>query len=410
MHVRRYFTILSTVPFLLLVAACSPPRVELWTDVSELAPVVEIYNASQDERVVELLFEPNIRNELRLAEQPPDLVISSYIEDERSSALFQPLDGMLNRRLNRAAFYVDLLASGRRNNRQLFLPLSFHLPLVYYAEQIFRADTSPIITPEEMIARAETFNRGTGSRWTHLAYSPTWNSEFLYHYVRAVGVEFVESESGTPTWDEQVLGEALESARAWISEANGSLALDREFVDRYLYAPELRLVREGRIAYGFSTSETFFSISDARRSGLQFRWLGRDDEIPVMENVVYAGIPQGATNVPGAHDFLAFVFNRENQVLLLEDGLRKEIDTFGLAGGFSSLWEITERHFERFYPELAGRIPSDQMLRFPPASPRHWGSLKRGVVIPRLNAEVNERPQSRTLRGQIDSWLLQQEE
>jgi ABC-type glycerol-3-phosphate transport system substrate-binding protein len=393
-----------------LFAACSPPAVQLWTDVSELAPVVETYNASQNERVVELVFEPNIQTELRLAAQPPDIVISSFIEDARSSSLFQPLDGMLNRRLNRAAFYVDLLASGRRNNRQLFLPVAFHLPLIYYAQPIARSGTSPIITSEEMIARAETFNRGTGSRWTHVAYSPLWNPEFLYHFVRAKGVDFVEAETGQPTWDDESLDVALETAGEWIVESNGSLALDREFVDRYLYAPELQLVRQGRIAYGFSTSESFFSISDARRSGLQFRWLGEDGTIPVLENVLYAGVPQGAGNVPGAHDFLTFLFNNENQILLLEDALGKEIDTFGLAGGFSSLWEITERHMDRFYPELSGRIPSDEMLAFPPPSPRHWGSLKQEVVIPRLRAEVNERRRSRSLRDQIDAWLLQQEE
>ncbi|MFP4377277.1 MAG: hypothetical protein ACLFP4_09550 [Spirochaetales bacterium] len=393
-----------------MTTACSPPAVELWTDVTGLAPVVELYNASQQERIVELVYEPSIQTELRLAEHPPDIVISSYIEDERSSALFQPLDGILNRRLDRASFYADLLASGRRNNRQLFLPLTFHLPLIYYAEQIVRSDTGPIIAPEEMIARADGFNRGTGTRWTHLAYSPLWNSEFLYQYVRAVGVDFLESPTGAPTWDEQALTSALEGASTWITEANGSLALDREFVERYLYAPELPLVREGRIAYGFETSERYFSIADARRRNLQFRWLGHEDRIPVLENVTYAGVPQGAANVPGANDFLEFLFSEENQILLIEDALRKEIDTFGLAGGFSSLWKVTERHFERYYPELTGRIPSDAMLRFPPPSPRHWGSLKREIVIPRLTAEVNQRPQSRSLRGQIDAWLLQQEE
>jgi ABC-type glycerol-3-phosphate transport system substrate-binding protein len=338
------------------------------------------------------------------------LVIAPYIENRSTSELFQPLDGVLNRRLTKSDFYADLLATGRRNNRQLFLPVSFHLPLVYYQQDVPPFGEHPIITPEEMMNRAEGFNRGTGTRWLNLAYSPAWSPEFLYHYARAQGVDFTEGPDGAPEWSQEELDKVMQSAKEWIETASGSAALDREFAERYLYTPELELVRQGRIAYGFSTSAEFLSLPESMRPDLQFRWLGHEGTVPVLENVIFAGIPQGANNVPGAHDFFEFLFSAENQTLLIEDALRKQVDGFGVAGGFSSLWKVTEREMGRFYPKLRGHVPPDESLRFPPPSPRHWGELLPEIVIPWLQREVNGSVQPRSLQSLISAWLLQQEE
>ena len=58
-----------------LLAGCSQTAVVLWTDVPDIIPVVERFNAGQEEHVVEVVFEPNLGSALRLAETPPDLVV-----------------------------------------------------------------------------------------------------------------------------------------------------------------------------------------------------------------------------------------------------------------------------------------------------------------------------------------------
>jgi ABC-type glycerol-3-phosphate transport system substrate-binding protein len=394
---------------LLALAGCSPTAVVLWTNLPDLVPAVELYNASQSDHIVELVFRQDLGSALRLAETPPDLIVGTAIADRSTTRLLQPIDRFMRRELDPTSFYADLLATGARNGRQYLLPVSFNLPVVYFSGALPEIGRSIIISPSELQARSEAFNTAEGAGWVRLAYSPIWNPAFLYEYLRTSGFQAYETENGSPMWSADALAEGVASARAWI-ETHGGHEADRTFQQKYLYDPQIELVRRGRVAYGYDTSHLFLARSDARREGLGFRWLGTDGAIHVLEEIVYAGIPAGARSRRGAERFLAKLFTEEQQAAIMKSVLRKRVSSFGVAGGFSSLWRVTERHLPAQYPELAGMIPPAAWLRFAPATPRHWDSIVREVVEPWLMREVTGTIQARDLESSVRAWLMQQED
>ncbi len=409
-RLARLRTVLLIVMTVVLLLSCTQVPVVLWTDVAELAPAVEAFNAAQELRVVELVYVPDIPTRLRLEPSAPDLVISQFIEDQSTAQMFQPLDGLVRREIGRTQFYDQLLETGRRNGRQLLLPVSFNMPLIYFPEPVLPIDRVLTLGSGEIRSRAEEFNQGTGERWTHLAFSPVWDPQFLYQYFRALGLHPTENAGGLPGWDPSVVAQGLSAVAGWIEQTSGSLALNLDFAERYLYAPELILVRSQRIAYGYSRSDQFLSLTEEQRAGLGYRWYAEDGVIEVLEDVVFAAVPQGARNVPGAQEFLVFLFDESHQSTIMEQSLEKQLDWFGIAGGFSSLWRVTERSMELLYPELSGMIPPRRALSFPPPSPRHWGSLVEQTIEPWLLREATGMPQPRNLEAAVRAWLLQQEQ
>lgn len=394
---------------IVFVTGCSQTAVVLWTDVPEIVPAVETFNASQDRHVIEIVYEREIASALRLAKAPPDLVVGRFIENTSTREDLQPLDRLLRRELDADEFYPELLATGASDGRQYLLPVAFNLPLVYFASRVSEVGTPLVIEPQEMRSRAETFNAMEDERWIRLAYSPAWNQEFLYQYIRTLGFAVHEGEEGLPEWPFESVVAGVTAAREWL-ELNDGAEADSAFEERYLYDPQLQLVGRGRVAYGYERSNDFFSLSAAQRDDLGFRWLGSGTSIHVLEDIVYAGIPNGAKAGDGARAFLRDFFTVDRQVEVVESALRKRVDAFGVAGGFSSLWRLNEAHLADYYPEIEGMIPPASWLEFPAASPRHWGKIVTQVVEPWLMREVKDRPQTRDLEASVRAWLLQQED
>lgn len=398
----------SSILLLTLVSGCSSPAVVLWTDRSDVAPVVELFNAAQEDFVVELVFQTDVSRALRLSETPADVVLAGAIKDGSTARMFRPLDRLLKDSIDPDDFYSSLRQNGVRSGRQHLLPVSFNLPLIYSSGPL------PVGTitmmPEEMRLVARTFAEIEEGEAVRLAFSPLWDRSFLYEMVRLGGLQGREAADGTPEWSLDSLLAGINMARDWVREDNGGYEVDAAFQDKYLYEPQIRLVRTGRTFFGFDRSDTFFRRSDLARRGLQFRWLGREGQVPVLEGIVYAGVPARAKNRSGAEAFLSWLFTPEAQRQLLENNRSKRIDSFGLIGGFSSLWRVTERFIPENYPSLDLVIPPADWLDFPSPAPRHWASVVVEVVEPWLLREAAGIAQSRDLAMSIRAWLLQQEE
>jgi len=394
----------------ILFAGCGSATVVLWTDRSEVAPVVELFNAEQDLYVVELRYEADVSRALRISEESADVVIAGSIEDASTARLFRPVDRLLGRAIDPDEFYEPLLANGSRSGRQFLLPLSFNLPLIYFSEWDVGTGGEISLSPEQMRAAGTEFNAIDEERADRIAFSPLWDGSFLYELIRFEGLAVEETASGEPEWPLDALLGGMNVAIAWIADDNGGVAIDGAFREQYLYDPIIRLVQQGRILFGYDSSDSFFRRSDEARSGLQFRWLGSEHDIPVLESIVYAGIPVRATNRPGAEAFITRLFDVDLQTELLANNRRKRIDTFGMVGGFSSLWRVTERAIPDQYPDLRSFIPPAHWMRFPPPSPRHWAPVVESVVQPWLLREAADQAQSRDLASSVSAWLLQQEE
>jgi ABC-type glycerol-3-phosphate transport system substrate-binding protein len=406
----RLHTLLLSVALGILAVGCSGETVVLWTDRADAAPAVELFNHSQDRYVVELRLDEEISRRLRLEATVADVVIADAIEDESTSRLFRPLDRLLGEPLDPGEFYSNLLENGQRGNRQFLLPVSFNLPLVYFAADVPGSGTTVTLAPETMRETGAGFNEIGEERAERLGFSPLWDGRFLYELTRYGGFSVSEGESGEPHWELGSLLGGMNQAISWVEDDNGGISIDTAFREQFLYDPIIRLVQSGRILYGYDSSDHYFGRSDESRSGLDFLWFGDRGRVPVLETVVYAGIPDSAQNTAGAREFLTWFFTEEVQSQLIRSNRRNRIDSFGVVGGFSSLWRVTERVIPVEYPALAARVPPASWLQFPPPLPRHWAAVIDPVVIPWLLREASGESQSRDLTEVVSAWLLQQEE
>ena len=75
----------------------------------------------------------------------------------------------------------------------------------------------------------------------------------------------------------------------------------------------------------------------------------------------------------------------------IEDSKEKmnlETDLFGIAGGFSSLRDVTEHILPVYYNQLLTNLPPDEMLTVPQQLPARWESYRTLVVEPYIKDSI----------------------
>jgi hypothetical protein len=362
------------------------------TDQAEVAAYVEYFNAHQEE----------IRVELRYSEEParsvldesgvPDLILAEGLTSADVLEQLYPVDRFLKReKINGEAFYQDLLASGRYENRQAALPFSFVLPTVVYDPASNGSDIPNLVLSLEYLRnKGAAFNQLVRGSYNRMGFSPLWNSNFLYLGSALMGADFREQKSNNLIWNDEVLAEAVAYFRSWVEETNGGYALEQGFLNRYMYEPYTNLLKERRIRFYLTDSRLLFRALEAREDTVDFRWLAHEGKIYALEKTLYLGMPKKAGNRRGARLFMEWLFDPETQRTLLEINQEKNLKMLGLLGGFSSLREINERDFPRIYPVMIGRIPAEDFLRFPDPLPLDWQRLKAEVLLPWLYEQATE--------------------
>jgi ABC-type glycerol-3-phosphate transport system substrate-binding protein len=379
----------------------------LWTDRAEIAAYAEIFNTSQNEHMISVVYRETPALAVRQAEIPPDIVIGSYLNDRRTIPLFQSLDSMIkDEQLKQNEFYPGLLQLGVFEEKQTLIPVSFSLPLMTFLasyEEIESFDLSL----QQIREHADGFPDLHPSR-TVLGYSPRWNQEAAFTYLQLFNINFRETMEGTLIWNQEALEQGIAYMREWIEEVNGGWDTDIEFIEKYMYEPPYKLVNSGRILFAFFHIDTYFSIPSADRERLDFRWISHENQIPIRENIVFAGIPRAARKSKAAKAFLEWFFRPENQALLLETSQYKRMRHFGIAGGFSSLQGVNEIELPRYFPELVGHIPPASFVEFSPALPDIWNDLKSDSILPWIRSQLKEVPAPQELRQSIERWMNQQ--
>jgi hypothetical protein len=359
---------------------------ELRTDIPEMAVYVASFNASQSRYKLHVRYEADLARKLAASTYKPALAVSRYLKIPEAGKVFQSLDHLFSELLvNQSAFYPGLLEQGNLDGRQLLLPVSFNLPLI-----AFSLTTEPeirdtfVLTLDDLETLGTAFNQQARGAYTRMGFAPRWSAEFLHVALRLFGVDF---RQGTPLrWNRQALQAGLDRLREFSKNTNGSVANEEDFKFKYLYLPAYRSLNEGRIRFASLDSATYFLIPEERRSGLTFRWISRNQSIPVAEDLVYAGICRGAAGKQVAEAFLKWFYTETTQRRLLEDARdnRAMETSFGLAGGFSAIRTVNEKLFPLFYPALLGRLPPATYLGTPSALPTIWQELKQQVVLPFL--------------------------
>lgn len=383
---------------------------ELYTDVPEMAFYADEFNASQDRYKIHVRFDERLASTLGELPRKPALAVGRYLKSSDARPYFQSLDYLFSELIiNQSAFYPALLELGNIEGRQLLLPISFNLPLVIFAkEREAGLSNNFTISLEELEKKGAEYNQTARGSWSKLGFGTRWSPEFLYAALRLYGADF--RESAPLRWNKSALDQGLASLRAWTDRANGSALKEEEFQFKYLYLPSYKSVLDGRIGFASIDSSSYFVITEERRSALSFRWLAKDESIPVSDDIVYAGICRRAQGKAAAEAFLKWFYAEETQRNLLEEAksFHSAESSFGLAGGFSAIRSVNEKHFPLFYPSLLGRLPPAKYLAAPPILPSIWPDLKGEVLLPFLLEATGTKPPKDAgdaLEARIQAWI-----
>ena len=357
--------------------------------------------------MVSVVYKPSPALAVRQAEVQPDIVIGSFLNDRRTIPLFQSLDRMIeDGQLETEEFYPGILDLGVFEEKQTLLPISFSLPLMFFLDS-YREIESFDLSLGQIREHAAGFPELHPSR-TVLGYSPRWNPEAAFTWLRLLNVDFRETMEGTLVWNQESLDRGISDMREWIEEVNGGWEADIEFIEKYMYEPPYKLVNSGRILFAFSHIDTYFFIPPPTgntliSAGFPMRTRYRFGKIWFLQES--PGQREEAL-LPGL--FSSGFFRPENQALLLETSQYKRMRHFGIAGGFSSLQGVNEIELPRFFPELVGHVPPASFIEFPPALPDIWNDLKSESILPWLQSQLNEVPASQDLSRSIERWINQQ--
>ena len=148
-----------------------------------------------------------------------------------------------------------------------------------------------------------------------------------------------------------------------------------------------------------------------QQSGLSFRWIEKDETVPIDDDIVTMGLYKDSKNAKAAEVFLSWFTNASTQEKLLKRTSDMHLDniTFGIANGFSSIKSVNENIYPTYYRQLLGNIPTGKYITTPNILPYRWPSLKEKVVIPFLSESTNTDSSANvpSLETRIAEWSKQ---
>ena len=385
-NARRLASMSALALFLVSCETIDGKLATVWTDVPEIALYAELFNKEQSRYRIEIVWKAELVRELRDTKEAPTLAIGRSLRSSIVRDRFQSLDYLFgDLTINRSDFYPDLLALGTTGGNQILLPVSFNLPAMIYRKDGEARPQDPFtIGLEAMAAESAAFNQKQGETYTRMGFSPRWDPHFLVLATNTAGAAFRE---GKPLyWSESGLRSAIDRMRGWGGEGRPSPALADDFQFKYLFTPPYTYVAEGRALFAYLSSADLFLVPEEKRSYLDFRWFLEAGSIPILDDLVFAGIPRAGKDQPAAEAFLGWLFKEGNQQAMLESARRTRAleSSFGIAGGFSTIRAVSERVFPLYYSALAGHVPPAETIGSPAILPVEWTVLETEILGPWL--------------------------
>jgi ABC-type glycerol-3-phosphate transport system substrate-binding protein len=402
---RSAFLALALSAFLMF-AGCGfglEGTIQLVTNRAEMAAYVDRFNALQSDVRVEISYQESPAQAV-LDGAAGDIVIGEWLA---SPSVMDRMDGLGDivkpGKIDPSWFYARLLAMGSRDNRPVLVPLSFSLPAVVYVRQ--PADLPTMFMPLDTLqTMSRAFNRtNKAGALVNVGFSPSWDPDFLTSTALLFGAHLRPGRNGMPAWDENGLKKTVDFTRSWLVDVNGGADADAAFSKRILVQPWYKLLSSGKTLFALASFHDLFALPEEERRDLDFRWLSQDGAIPVLDDVLYAGVPHSSRDKAGAKAFLQWFCSLPVQQSLLTVNQSRRIGVFGITDGFSSLKSIDEKDLPAKYPLLLGHIPMENLLTFPDTLPDNWVKMRDAVVLPWiLDAASGE--ESQTLEKRLEDW------
>lgn len=369
-------------------------RIIIWTDNSEFAPYIELFNKTHEKKAV-LVYKENPSSSFPVSEDDsqPDLVIGSWLMNEQTKRYFESLDYLFERKfISSENFYSALLDAGKIKRRQYLIPVSFNLPLMIFSKENENfVEDSYTITLEQIRKSGESFNRkNRNGSFSAMGFAPESSDDFLYLVTKIQGADYKEAKGNTFSWDSASLSKSIDFLSDWINEANGSSKTESDFVYKYLSVTDEKRVAQGKTLFAYTTSDKLFKLASQQFASIDYRWFRYENSLPVEDSMVMLGLPKKAKNHNGAAVFISWFFEARTQSELLERKFSMSLDTnrFGIANGFSAVREVTEHILPVYYTSLLSNIPQAETFRVYGRKPLRWERTKRRVIIPFIKESI----------------------
>lgn len=404
------FKIFSVITLSFFLFSCADKnqkqkkRIVIWTGCSEFVQYVELFNKIHKDNCAVIVYKENPALSLPPAqdENPPDIIVGSWLRTDDSFKYFKPLDYIFyNRNLNSDIFYKELFEAGQKNNIQFLLPVNFNLPAVVFSEE--NKELIPdnyTLTLEQIRKTASEYNqKNSKGVFTRIGFTPLSNNDFLYFTTKIFNADFHE-EKGKILWNQQNLQNAANELKDWIFTENSSAQAEEDFAFKYLFMPYYRQVVSGRTLFAYTTSDQLFKTLKNQHLGIDYRWIVQKNKIPIEDSFVMLGIFKDAQNQVGATEFISWFFQADTQQQILErkENMKLETELFGISGGFSSLRDVTEHIVPVYYTHLLTNLPPSKMLSVPPQLPARWESYKTQVIEPYLKSAITAEQEDAVLK------------
>ena len=181
---------------------------------------------------------------------------------------------------------------------------------------------------------------------------------------------------------------SVDYVKDWVDEINEGVKNEEDFAFKYLYMPFYNQVQNNRCLFSFASSREILSLSNDKIRDLDFRWICNDGKIQIEDDFASIGIHSKSKKKAAAKKFILWLLNEKTQRGLLERKFKMglENDSFGIAGGFSSLKAATEKIFPLYYRVMISNTPVADLLAAPQAFPANWERIKKYVVEPYIMA------------------------
>ncbi|MCR5046548.1 MAG: extracellular solute-binding protein [Treponema sp.] len=377
------------IGLLLVSCAQKESRLLLETNNAEFASCAELFNASQDEVKVIVHYKDELIKNLGADKDSPmpDLLAGSYLQSGIEKKYFANISSLIKEKgpLDKDAFYPSLLQSGRLNEKQFLLPVSFNLPaLVFYSANSESLQNAAMLSFDDIKDFSKKFNsQNKEGVYTSMGFGPLWSMDFLYLVFKDNGV-FFNPNADSIVYTENAFNKSVEYVRDWIEEINGGAKNEQDFAFKYLYMPFYNQAQSGRCLFSYASSRQILSLSKDQIQSLDFRWICNNNKIQIEDDYVSIGILAKSKNKAAAKKFIVWLMGEYSQKQILDRKAQMNLstDAFGIAGGFSSLQNVTERLFPLYYRFLLSNTPVADRLSAPQNFPSDWAKIKEIAVEP----------------------------
>lgn len=369
-------------------------RIVIWTNCPELALYAELFNTTNPNVDAVIVYKKNPEESLppKKDELPPDIIIGNNLLSEKLHKNYKPLDYLFSHKiLSSEMFYTELLNSGKNNSSQYLLPISFNLPAIIFANtnKSFVEDKYTISLEQLRTTSAKFNKKNKKGNFEKIGFTPLSNEDFLYLSTKLNEVNF-KNENNKITWDDEKLTQTLNFFKDWASTENSSIQEELDFAIKYLFMPNYRQVSSERTLFAYTTSDELFKNMKNMDLNIDYRWLSNGKFIPIEDPITMLGLYKYSKKQAEATEFITWFFSSKTQDTLLSRKAEIMLNTsmFGIAGGLSSLIDVTEHILPIYYTDLLTNLPPASMLKAPELFPQKWETYKDIVIKPFIKEKI----------------------